>query len=481
MHHYSARGYPPSDVPPSQDAYSHLKAADDAVAVLDAFGVSKAHIVGLSMAVSARCSSGSATRAVLSLLVSSAGSGSTRHRQAFLQETQDLASAFRSDGSPAVASGSRSVQRIQLRRKNGAAWGSSSDSSVRTPRWAWPDCARGPAVRPSLYDLTNDLREIKAPTLVLNGDEDEACSSPGCYSSARSRRPASSRAELRACAQLEEPALYNYVIRAFVGMTGRANGRPRSSFAVFGDRHRVQRAGLLTARGLSGPEPGRGSTPDRASRAATAFHSREPRADAAARLPDQPRCAAIVAAVLLPASAPNGKTNSLSAHDIGKVTSKVAVPRFGVPVQDLVVHPSTTTALNASISAYASNSPLFIRTTRSVGQVCGVADEQRRPTRKRSAERSWIDTEQSLRAAGPPHEQDLAQNLRAGPRSSPRQCAVLGVDVAPEAGAVHVSHTAPYWDRSGSRRPRIRVRRSRIGDPWHEPVRPVMPANAMPS
>jgi len=46
---YAARGYPPSDVPDSVDAYSQTIAADDAVAVLDALKINKAHIVGLSM------------------------------------------------------------------------------------------------------------------------------------------------------------------------------------------------------------------------------------------------------------------------------------------------------------------------------------------------------------------------------------------------------------------------------------------------
>src|SRR5829696_5949013 len=41
---YAARGYPPSDVPESVDAYSQAIAAEDAVAVLDALKIDKAHI-----------------------------------------------------------------------------------------------------------------------------------------------------------------------------------------------------------------------------------------------------------------------------------------------------------------------------------------------------------------------------------------------------------------------------------------------------
>src|SRR5207245_8992092 len=46
---YAARGYSPSDVPESVESYSQALAADDALAVLDALKIQKAHIVGLSM------------------------------------------------------------------------------------------------------------------------------------------------------------------------------------------------------------------------------------------------------------------------------------------------------------------------------------------------------------------------------------------------------------------------------------------------
>lgn len=46
---YASRGYPPSEVPPGQERYSYLRQADDAIDVLDAFGIARAHVVGLSM------------------------------------------------------------------------------------------------------------------------------------------------------------------------------------------------------------------------------------------------------------------------------------------------------------------------------------------------------------------------------------------------------------------------------------------------
>src|SRR5262249_22100641 len=46
---YSARGYTPSDVPPSADAYTYEHFYTDALAVLDHLKIEAAHFVGLSM------------------------------------------------------------------------------------------------------------------------------------------------------------------------------------------------------------------------------------------------------------------------------------------------------------------------------------------------------------------------------------------------------------------------------------------------
>src|SRR6266516_174356 len=46
---YSQRGYPPSDVPSDGARYSQDIARDDVLAVMDALGIDKAHVVGHSM------------------------------------------------------------------------------------------------------------------------------------------------------------------------------------------------------------------------------------------------------------------------------------------------------------------------------------------------------------------------------------------------------------------------------------------------
>ncbi len=46
---YSARGYTPSDVPPTPDSYGYERFRDDVIAMLDHLKIDKAHIAGLSM------------------------------------------------------------------------------------------------------------------------------------------------------------------------------------------------------------------------------------------------------------------------------------------------------------------------------------------------------------------------------------------------------------------------------------------------
>src|SRR3954451_4904246 len=46
---YDARGYPPSDVPTDESQYGQVRAVEDLLAVLDAVGADRAHVVGNSM------------------------------------------------------------------------------------------------------------------------------------------------------------------------------------------------------------------------------------------------------------------------------------------------------------------------------------------------------------------------------------------------------------------------------------------------
>ncbi len=219
---YAARGYPPSDVPPQQERYDYLRQADDAIDVLDAFGIARAHVVGLSMG--GFCALQLGLRypdRVSSLLVASAGSGaSPSGRAAFLAETEQMAAAFRADGMAAV--GARLAlgpNRVQLRRKNRAVWDEFARQLAEHSAEGMALTVRGiQRSRPSLWDITGQLAGITAPVLVVNGDEDEACLDAGLLlkrtiaTAGMAVVPNSGHA-----LNLEEPALFNDLIRTLAG------------------------------------------------------------------------------------------------------------------------------------------------------------------------------------------------------------------------------------------------------------------------
>ena len=79
---FAARGFPPSDIPQSVDAYSQARAADDIAAVLDHLRIDRAHVVGLSMGGFATLHFGfHHTARALSLCVAGCGYGAEKGQQ----------------------------------------------------------------------------------------------------------------------------------------------------------------------------------------------------------------------------------------------------------------------------------------------------------------------------------------------------------------------------------------------------------------
>src|SRR5215510_14062531 len=103
---YAARGWPPSEVPESPDAYSQARAADDAAAVLNALGIAKAHLVGLSMGATAALEFGMRHPGLaLSLIAAAAGSGASTDpaaKRRFQEDCAAFAARIEREGMPAV-------------------------------------------------------------------------------------------------------------------------------------------------------------------------------------------------------------------------------------------------------------------------------------------------------------------------------------------------------------------------------------------
>ncbi len=176
---YDARGYPPSDVPEDEAAYSQARAVEDALAVLDAAGAERAHVVGVSMG--GFCALHLALRhseRVASTVIAGVGYGAQPEAAPrFRKECEAIADAFRSEGTPAVAERyAVGPARVQFQNKNPEGWQLFADQlAEHDARGATLTMLGVQRLRPSLYDLREELAAMTVPLLIVAGDEDEGC------------------------------------------------------------------------------------------------------------------------------------------------------------------------------------------------------------------------------------------------------------------------------------------------------------------
>jgi pimeloyl-ACP methyl ester carboxylesterase len=179
---FSARGYPPSDVPDDPEKYSQARARDDIRDVLAHCQAPKAHVCGVSMGGFAALHFGMTYgERALSLVVAGCGYGAEpAKREQFREETNAAATAIERDGMAKVAERySLGPTRVQFQNKNPRAWqefasqlaGHSTKGSALTMRGVQ-------ARRPSLWELADGMKAMRVPTLILTGDEDDPCLEP---------------------------------------------------------------------------------------------------------------------------------------------------------------------------------------------------------------------------------------------------------------------------------------------------------------
>ena len=182
---YNARGYPPSDVPEDPKAYSQDQAADDIRGLLDALGIRKAHICGLSMGGYATLHFGLRyPKRALSLVVAGAGYGSVPgEREKFRRDVEETAMRFERDGMKAVAEFyTKGPTRVQFKDKDPAGWQEFYDMFCAQSAKGHALTMRGVQMsRPSVYELEAAIERMTVPTLIVTGDEDEPCLEPGIF------------------------------------------------------------------------------------------------------------------------------------------------------------------------------------------------------------------------------------------------------------------------------------------------------------
>jgi pimeloyl-ACP methyl ester carboxylesterase len=242
---YAARGYPPSDVPESVDSYSQAIAADDAVAVLDALGIDKAHIVGLSMGGFCTVHFGLLTpQRALSLVVAGAGYGCEKEHEAYFRGVSlEVADNFEKQGaqkfSKVYALG---ASRVQFQNKDPRGWREFADRLATHSDRGAANTMRGvQARRPSFYDLEDGLKHIQVPTLVVVGDEDDHCLQPGIF--LKKTIPACGLSVFPKTGHtlnLEEPAAFNALLAEFIAQVEAGHWLPRDPRALPGQIMRTK-------------------------------------------------------------------------------------------------------------------------------------------------------------------------------------------------------------------------------------------------
>jgi len=218
---YNARGYPPSDVPGDRAAYSQDRAADDIKGVLDALGIDRAHICGLSMGGYATLVFGLRHPArALSLTVAGCGYGSVRaDRSGFHADSELVAKRFEAEGMAPVAElYSRGPTRVQFIDKDPAGWKEFHDQLAHGSAQGHALTLRGVQMtRPSVFDLERQLETLDVPTLIVTGDEDEPCLEPGLFM--KRKIPTAGLVVLPKSGHtinLEEPEAFNRALLDFV-------------------------------------------------------------------------------------------------------------------------------------------------------------------------------------------------------------------------------------------------------------------------
>ncbi|WP_207538448.1 alpha/beta fold hydrolase [Sabulicella rubraurantiaca] len=176
---FSSRGYPPSDVPEAADRYGQDIARLDVVAVMDALGIERAHVVGHSMGAYTALHVGLRhSERCLSVAALGCGWGSNpAERDAAAEACRDIAALFHEKPIQEAAEAyAHFPMRLTFKAKDPRGFAEFvSMLAEHSGHGSAMTMLNLQMTRPTLWDLQDELRSFVPPLLVIVGDEDAPC------------------------------------------------------------------------------------------------------------------------------------------------------------------------------------------------------------------------------------------------------------------------------------------------------------------
>jgi pimeloyl-ACP methyl ester carboxylesterase len=235
---YAARGWPPSDVPESPEAYSQARAADDAAAVLKALGIGKSHLVGLSMGATAALEFGIRhPELALSLTAAAAGSGGSTDpvaKRRFQEDCAAFAARIEGEGMPAMAElYCASSARATYRDKDPRGWAEFKQQFAAGSALGHARTMLGvQGRRAPLFERKAELAAIPVPVLLIAGDDDDSTLDVALF--LKRTIPRCGLCVLPKTGHginLEEPAAFNAMVEDFMRNVERGRWGPSPAVA----------------------------------------------------------------------------------------------------------------------------------------------------------------------------------------------------------------------------------------------------------
>ena len=216
---YSHRGFPPSSAPERLEDYSQDLLIEDLRGLVRELGVKRAHFVG--------CSMGAQTVLMFacrypelcqSIVVVGAGSGSTDPAE-WRNEIDGVVETLRSGGVQAFADGySGGRSRLPFKHKDPRGWEEFRRQLAEHSAVGQALTMQGvQRARRTVLELSDELRQLRVPALIMVGDEDDGCIEPALFmkrqipSAQLTMFPGSGHT-----LNTEEPDLFNQVVLRYL-------------------------------------------------------------------------------------------------------------------------------------------------------------------------------------------------------------------------------------------------------------------------